>query len=164
MSSADERIINRLQKIYDAQGAGSTSFESITGEPTDNAALGAALATKQTEAQVQALIDVRGITQNSKSANYTLVLGDAQKHILHPVADDNARTFTIDSNANVPYPTGTMITFVNEINILTISITADTMLLAGGVLTGNRTLAAGGIATALKIHSDYWIINGTGLT
>lgn len=46
MSSADERIINRLQRIYDAQGAGGASFEELTGEPTDNAALGAALAAK----------------------------------------------------------------------------------------------------------------------
>jgi hypothetical protein len=104
------------------------------------------------------------IRQNSQSAAYTTVLTDGGKHILHPAADNNARTFTIDSNANVAYPIGTAITFVNEINTVTIAITTDTMKLAGAGTTGSRTLAANGIATALKIASTTWIISGTGLT
>ena len=104
------------------------------------------------------------IPQNSQSAAYTTVAADANKHILHPTADNNARTFTIDSNANVAYKIGTCITFVNQINTVTIAITTDTMLLAGTATTGSRTLAAGGIATALKIAATYWIISGTGLS
>lgn len=104
------------------------------------------------------------IPQNSQSAAYTTVLADAGKHILHPTADNNARTFTIDSNANVAYPIGTAITFVNQINTVTIAITSDTLTLAGAGSTGSRTLAANGIATALKIASTSWIISGTGLT
>ena len=105
-----------------------------------------------------------GSPQNSQSAAYTTVLADAGKHILHPTADNNARTFTIDSNANVAYPTGTLITFVNQINTVTIAITSDTMTLAGTSSTGSRTLAAGGIATALKLASTSWLISGVGLT
>jgi hypothetical protein len=104
------------------------------------------------------------LQQNSQSAAYTTVMGDRNKHILHPAADNNARTFTIDSNANVPYPIGTSITFVNEANVLTIAITSDTMRLAGAGTTGSRSLAANGIATALKVGATSWIINGTGLT
>lgn len=104
------------------------------------------------------------IPQNSQSANYTTVLGDAQKHLFHPTADNNPRTFTIDSNANVPYPIGTAITFVNEINTLTIAITSDTLVLAGAGTTGSRTLAAMGMATAIKKTSTSWIISGAGLT
>lgn len=104
------------------------------------------------------------IRQNSQSAAYTTVLTDSGKHILHPTADNNPRTFTIDSNANVAYPIGTAITFVNQINTLTIAITADTMTLAGVGTTGSRTLAANGMATALKISTTGWIISGTGLT
>lgn len=104
------------------------------------------------------------IPQNSQSTAYTTVLADAQKHILHPTADNNARTFTIDSNANVAYPIGTCITFVNQINTVTIAITSDTLTLAGAGTTGSRTLAANGIATALKLTSTLWIISGTGLT
>ena len=106
------------------------------------------------------------IPQNSQSAAYTTVLADAQKHILHPSADTTARTFTIDSNANVAYPIGTAITFVNQASagVVTIAITSDTMRLAGAGTTGSRSLAANGIATALKITSTEWIISGTGLT
>lgn len=106
------------------------------------------------------------IPQNSKSAAYTTVAADSGKHLLHPSADTTARTFTIDSNANVPYPIGTAITFVNQASAgtLTIAITSDTMRLAGAGTTGSRTLAANGVATALKITSTEWIIWGTGLS
>lgn len=104
------------------------------------------------------------IPQNSQSVAYTTVLADANKHILHPTADNNARTFTIDSNANVAYAIGTAITFVNQINTVTIAITTDTMTLAGAGSTGSRTLAANGMATALKVTATSWVISGTGLT
>lgn len=106
----------------------------------------------------------RNVPQNSKSAPYTTVLSDAGKHILHPTADNNARTFTIDSNANVAYPIGTAITFVNQINTVTIAITTDTLVLAGAGTTGSRSLAANGIATALKVETQKWVISGTGLS
>lgn len=104
------------------------------------------------------------VRQNSKSAAYTTILTDGGKHIYHPSGDNNARTFTIDSNANVAYPIGTTLTFVNEINTVTIAITADTLVLAGTGSTGSRTLAANGIATALKVGTTRWYISGTGLT
>lgn len=106
------------------------------------------------------------IPQTSKSTAYTTVAADAQKHIFHPGADTTARIYTIDSNANVPYPIGTTITFVNQHSggVITIAITTDTMRLAGAGTTGSRTLAADGIATALKITATEWIISGTGLT
>jgi len=107
----------------------------------------------------------RNIPQNSQSAAYTTVLSDSGKHIFHPSTDTNARTFTIDSNANVAYPVGTAITFVNmSSSNVTIAITSDTLYLAGTGSTGSRTLAQYGEATALKITSTSWIINGTGLT
>jgi hypothetical protein len=105
-----------------------------------------------------------GIPVNSQSAAYTTVAADAGKSIVHPITDNNARTFTIDSNANVPYPVGTAITFVNMINTVTIAITTDTMYLAGSGATGSRTLAAYGVATAVKVTSTSWIISGNGLT
>jgi hypothetical protein len=106
------------------------------------------------------------IPQNSQSTNYTLVLSDNGKHLLHPAADTTARTFTIPANSSVAYPVGTALTFINQnaAGVLTISITTDTMRLAGAGTTGNRTLAANGIATAIKITSTEWIISGTGLT
>src|SRR5690606_25963749 len=90
----------------------------------------------------------------------------ANKHILHPSADTTPRTWTIPANSSVPYPVGTTLTFVNQDGAgdLTIAITSDTMRLAGAGTTGSRTLAANGIATAVKVASTEWVINGTGLT
>jgi len=111
-------------------------------------------------------VGFRLIPQNSRSAAYTTTAGDSGQHIFHPAADTTARTFTIDSNANVAYPIGTAITFINEhgAGVITIAINSDTMRQAGTGATGSRTLAADGVATAIKITSTGWIISGTGLT
>lgn len=111
------------------------------------------------------VVGFRHIPQNSQSADYTLVLADAGKHILHPAADISARTFTIPANSSVAFPVGTSVTFINEngAGTVTIAITTDTMRLAGTVASGSRTLAANGIATAVKITSTSWIISGSGL-
>jgi hypothetical protein len=105
------------------------------------------------------------IPQNSQSAAYTTVLTDSGKCIFHPSTDANARTFTIDSNANVPYAIGTVIQFCNMTSqVVTIAITTDTMYLAGTGTTGSRSLAIYGVANAMKITSTTWIITGSGLT
>jgi hypothetical protein len=106
------------------------------------------------------------IPQNSRSAAYTLVLGDSGKHILHPSADTTARTFTIPANSSVAFPVGTAVTFINQngAGVVTIAITTDTMRLAGDGATGSRTLEANGVATCIKVTSTEWIISGVGLT
>lgn len=131
-------------------------------------ASGATTLEQRTPAQV--LTDIGagylGVPQVSQSANYTLILSDQGKHILHPAADTTARTFTIPANSSVAFPIGTAITFVNQngAGVITIAITTDTMRLGGAGTTGNRTLGANGVATALKITSTEWIISGTNLT
>tara|TARA_R110000868_G_scaffold46415_2_gene153373 strand:+ start:138 stop:611 length:474 start_codon:yes stop_codon:yes gene_type:complete len=110
------------------------------------------------------LNNVISLPQNSQSVAYTLVLSDSGKSVVHPISDNNARTFTIPANGTVAYPVGTAVTFINMINTLTISITTDTMYLAGAGTTGSRTLAAYGVATAIKVTSTSWIVSGNGLT
>lgn len=141
-----------------AAGKTLTASNSITLAGTDS--------TTMTFPPASASVGYLNIPQNSQSAAYTTVAADSGKHILHPSADTTARTWTIDSNANVPYAIGTAITFINQNagGVITIAITSDTMRLAGPGTTGNRTLAANGIATAIKITSTEWIISGTGLT
>ena len=105
------------------------------------------------------------IPQNSKSAAYTLVLGDAGKHIFHPAADTTARTFTIPANASVAYPIGTAVTFINmTAAVVSIAITTDVMYLSDAGTTGTRSLARYGSATAVKITATNWIISGSGLS
>jgi len=103
-----------------------------------------------------------GIPQNATTTGAaTIAATDAGKHIYSTAT----RTITIPANSSVALPVGTAITFVAGSGAtVTIAITTDTMYLAGPGTTGSRTLAAFGMATALKIASTTWIISGNGLT
>jgi hypothetical protein len=107
-------------------------------------------------------IGYRGLPQNSTTTgSYTLVAADAGRHIFASAT----RTVTIPANGSVAFPIGTAITFIAGVGAtMTIAITTDTMYLAGAGTTGSRTLAAHGIATAVKTTSTTWIISGNGLT
>jgi len=104
------------------------------------------------------------IPQNAQTGSYTLVLADSGKSIFHASAAAVA-TYTIPANGSVAYPLGTTVTFINmSANAVTISITTDTLYLAGTGATGSRTLAQYGVATTTKMTSTTWIISGSGLT
>jgi hypothetical protein len=104
-----------------------------------------------------------GLPQSATATTATLAIGDAGKHIY---ITTTGQTITIPANASVAYPIGTTITFIAGTSATTVSIaiTSDTMRLAGGTSTGSRTLAANGMATAVKVAATTWYINGTGLT
>ena len=155
---------NLAAAVTDETGSGSLVFATsptfvtpVLGTPTSGTLSGCTV--DGTDA-----VGFRNTPVNSQSAAYTLVLADSGKTILHPVADDNARTFTIPANSSVAYPVGTVISFVNLQNTVTIAITTDTMYLAGTGTTGSRTLAEYGVASALKVDSTSWVISGNGLT
>lgn len=160
---ADDSITNaKLAEVATATIKGRTT--AGTGNPEDLTAAQAA-AIIQGDGLTATLAGFRGIPQNSNSADYTLVAGDAGKHILHPSGDANARTFTIPANASVAFPVGTTVTFVNQTSqVVSISITTDTLTLANSTTTGTRSLAQNGVATAIKVASTSWIISGAGLT
>ena len=103
------------------------------------------------------------IAQNPAGANVPLKC-DANGALLHPTADNNARTFTIPANGSVAYATGTVLHFINQINTVTIAITTDTLTFMGPGSTGSRTLAANGWATAVKVAATEWVITGSNLT
>lgn len=110
-------------------------------------------------------VGFRNVPISSHSADYPLVLSDAGKAQLHPSSDANARVFTIPANGSVAYALGTALTFINmTAQVLSIAITTDTMYLIGAGTTGTRSLAQYGMATAVKISSTEWVINGTNLT
>lgn len=149
--------------VSDLRDGVSASFDTLSEIAT-------ALALKLTSSDIGVTVQAYDpqlsslVRQNSKSAAYTTVLTDGGKDIFHPSTDNNARIFTIDSNANVAYPIGTVISFTNMINTVTIAITADTLTLLGSGSTGSRTLAANGSAVARKIGTTQWVISGPGLT
>jgi hypothetical protein len=105
-----------------------------------------------------------GVPQNSQNGNYNIVLGDAGKHIYHPTAQA-AATYTIPANSNVGFTTGTAITIVNgSANNVTVAITTDTMYLSSNGATGSRTISQWGMATAVKVTSNVWVISGSNIT
>lgn len=100
--------------------------------------------------------------QNSATTGaYGILAADAGKHIYSTAT----RTITIPANGTIAMPIGSTIIFVAGTGAtVTIAITTDTMYLAGTGTTGSRTLAAFGMATAIKITSTSWMISGYGLT
>ena len=104
------------------------------------------------------------VPQNDQATTYTLVLSDSGKHI-HK-SGTSAYTVTIPANASVAFPIGTAVTFVNSgsSGAMTIAITSDTLRIVGAGTTGSKTLAAYGVATAIKVTSTLWMISGSGLT
>jgi hypothetical protein len=104
-----------------------------------------------------------GLPQSATATSATLAIGDAGKHIY---VTTNSQTITIPAAASVDYPIGTTLTFIAgpDATTVSIAITSDTLRLAGGTSTGTRTLAANGMATAVKVAATTWYINGVGLT
>jgi hypothetical protein len=148
----------------------------ITGGSINNAPIGATTAntgafttlsmTGAFTGYAAANVGYLNVPQNSQSAAYTLVLADAGKHIYHPSADTTARTWTIPANSSVAFPIGTAIVFVNDFSAgaITLSITTDTLVYTPDGTTGSRTIAAGGVATCIKVTSTRWIVSGTKIT
>jgi hypothetical protein len=110
-----------------------------------------------------ASVGYMGLPQSATATTATLAIGDAGKHIY---VTTDAQTITIPANASVAYPIGTTIDFIAgaSATTVTIAITSDTMYLGGTGTTGSRTLAAHGMATAVKVAATTWYISGFGLT
>ena len=101
---------------------------------------------------------IRQIPQNAQTAAYTLVLADVGKHISITTGGVTVPEdiFAIGDNITI---------FNNSASNQTITQGTGTTLRAGGsTATGNRTLAAYGVATILCVSADVFVITGTGLT
>jgi hypothetical protein len=159
---ADETTLTKSGSTLSIKAGGVAANQLATNAVTTAKILDANV----TLAKLGADVPITSLIKNSQSASYTLVLSDAGKQIFHPSADTSARTWTIPANASVAFPVDTVVSFVNQngAGVITIAITSDTMRLAGAGTTGSRTLAANGIATAVKITSTEWLISGVGLT
>jgi hypothetical protein len=91
----------------------------------------------------------------------TTILSDSGKMIVQ----GGSGTQTIAANSSVPYPLGTVLTFVNfGSTSMSIAINSDTMTFLGTGATGTRTLAPNGKAVAFKWSTNNWGISGINLT
>jgi hypothetical protein len=131
---------------------------SGTGGVVVNGNLTATVA-EATTASTAASVGYLGMPQNSKATTYSTVISDAGKHVYVTTST----TITIDGS--VAYPIGTTIGFISAVGVTTtIAIGTDTLYLGGTGTTGSRSLAAYGMATAVKVESGKWFISGNGLT
>jgi hypothetical protein len=97
------------------------------------------------------------------ASNTTLALTDAGKHYYSTTAGN--LTLTIPLNSSVAFPTGTAVSIVVQAagNVLVNAAAGVTLYMAGSSSAGNRVVGTYGMATLMKVASDTWFINGTGV-
>jgi hypothetical protein len=96
------------------------------------------------------------------AGNVTLALADSGKHFYS--TSSAPLTVTIPVNSSIAFPIGTEVTVVNRGTAnLTIDKGSATLYLAGNTTSASRTITTYGVATLLKVESDIWMINGTGV-
>jgi hypothetical protein len=73
---------------------------------------------------------------------------------------------TIANNASHGFQVGAAISIVNHGtgNITVAQGSGVTLYLAGNATAGNRTVATFGMATIMKVDTNTWFINGTGVS
>jgi hypothetical protein len=163
-SNAAQMVIYANGNVYMANAnpittTGNVSVGNLIGASTGTIFGNAAVASLSTASNG---VGYMGMPQNA-TGTATLTIADAGKHIY---ITSTGQTITIPANSSVAYPIGTTIAFIAGPSATTVSIaiTTDTMYLGGTGTTGTRTLAAYGMATAVKVASTTWFINGSGLT
>lgn len=136
---------------------GTTDTQSLTNKTlTTGNTLDAGTSVSDTGTIAAASPGFRGLPQNSQTGAYTLALTDAGKHISITTGG-----VVIPANGSIAFPVGTTIViFNNSGSNQTISITTDTLRLAGSTSTGSRTLANYGLATCVKVASTTWVVSG----
>jgi hypothetical protein len=98
------------------------------------------------------------------ASNTTLAATDGGKHYYSTTAGN--LTLTIPNNSTTAFETGTAISIVVQAagNVLVNAASGVTLYMAGNSTSGNRTVGTYGMATLLKVASDTWFINGTGVS
>ena len=108
-------------------------------------------------------IGYRDVPQVAAS-NVTIAASDAGKHYYSTTAGN--LTLTIPNNATTSFATGTAISIVVQAagNVLVNAASGVTLYMAGNSTAANRVVGTYGMATLLKVASDTWFINGTGVS
>lgn len=99
---------------------------------------------------------VTAYPQNIQSGNYTLVLGDAGKHIYS--VNTGAQTITIPANASVAFPIGTLITIVNQGTTSILLSGAGVSVFPAGSTTAvtSPVVPAGSTGQLVKVDTNSW--------
>ena len=102
--------------------------------------------------------------QNAQNTSYTLTITDSGKHIYSQ--NTATQVLTIPTNANVAFNVGTMVSIVLQgSGSMTISpFSGVTLYLAGNSTSASRTISTYGMATLIKVATNTWFINGSGVS
>ena len=104
-------------------------------------------------------VGYRGLPQSAKTAGYTLALADAGTQI------STNSNVAVPANASVAFPIGTTIVVYNDsASSISVTITTDTLRLAGTASTGTRTVAQRGLCTLNKVGTTTWAAAGAGVS
>ena len=97
------------------------------------------------------------------SGNVTLALSDSGKHFYNTTA--SPQTITVPSFANVAFGNGTVVSIANQsTSNISVALQSGVILyLAGNATSASRTITSYGIATLLKVNTNTWFINGSGV-
>jgi hypothetical protein len=103
------------------------------------------------------------ITLNAQTATYTVVLADAdQKLVTMSVA--SANDFLIPTNANVAFPTGTVINVIQigagQTTIKAVTSGTTTISSNGGTATAPKLRKQFSAASCIKVATDTWYVVG----
>ncbi len=105
-------------------------------------------------------IGFRGVPQNAQTGAYTLVLADASECIPNTTGG-----WAIPANGTTAFPVGTVIWLYNDsASSQNVTITSDTLRLAGTTSTGTRAVAARGLCILYKVKATEWLASGPGVS
>ena len=109
-------------------------------------------------------IGYRDIPQVSFAGNTTIATTDAGKHYYS--TQSTSYILTVANNASQGFQVGAAITLVNQGtgNITVAQGSGVTLYMAGNATADNRTVSTFGMATLLKVATNTWFINGTGVS
>jgi hypothetical protein len=146
---------------FTATGANVTGTLGVTGNITGGNIITTGNITGNTAGYA---IGYRDIPQVSFTGNATIATTDAGKHFYSTQSSNF--TLTIANNASQGFQVGAAITVVNQ-GTGTITIAQGsgvTLYLAGNATAGNRSVSTFGMATIMKVATNTWFINGTGVS
>ena len=104
------------------------------------------------------IADVRNVPQNSQTAAYTLVAGDAGKHISITTGGVTVPSgvFSVGDAVTIYNDSGSAQTITQGSSV--------TLRIAGASTAGNKTLAGYGLCTVLCVASNVFVAGGAGLS
>ena len=103
------------------------------------------------------------LTLNAQTATYTVVLSDADQKLI-TMSVGSANDFLIPTNANVAFPTGTVINVIQigagQTTIKAVTSGTTTILSTGATAAQPKIRAQYSAASCIKVATDTWYVVG----